>query len=190
MYEIVYQIKSIWNSYFGANCNVGRGAQMNKASDNTLLVFLLLPFEAATVDSECMYGVSHRSITGFPMISRWVSVSLYPALASCQEFLQSSPFEKMGWVAGSIFVFCSGGGLVMVGSLSLLRRGWNVSGRSLYWDRNADGAWSLLRVSQPPLTRKFDDQDPDERGWFTKIQYRRLLNWCFFYTVRSQIFYT
>lgn len=76
---------------------------MNTTSDNTLLVFLLLPFEAATVDSECMYGVSQRSITGLPMISRWVSLSLYPALASCQALLQFSPFEKMGLAADSIF---------------------------------------------------------------------------------------
>lgn len=142
---------------------------MNRASDNTLLVFLLLPFEAATVDSECMYGVSQRSMTGFPMISRCVSVSLYPALASCQEVLQSSPFEKMGLAADSIFVFCCGRGVVMVGSLSLLRRGWNVSDGGLYWDRNADWARALSRVSERSLTRKFDAQDPDVRRWFTKL---------------------
>jgi len=35
-----------------------------------------LPLDAATVARECMYGVSQRSITGLPMISRCVSAAL------------------------------------------------------------------------------------------------------------------
>jgi len=56
----------------------------------------LSPLDAATVARECMYGVSQRSMTGLPRISRWVSALLYPALASCQPGLQSSPLLNMG----------------------------------------------------------------------------------------------
>ena len=53
------------------------------------------PLDAAMEASLCMYGVSQRSITGLPMITKCSSVSSYFAPASFHNGLQFSPRPKI-----------------------------------------------------------------------------------------------
>ena len=53
------------------------------------------PLDAAIEASLCMYGVSQRSITGLPMITKCSSVSSYFAPASFHNGLQFSPRPKI-----------------------------------------------------------------------------------------------
>ena len=63
------------------------------------------PLLEAMLARRCMYGVSHRSMTGFPMISRWVSVWLYFASALVQFDLQFSPALNIGTSAATLMMY-------------------------------------------------------------------------------------